>query len=226
MKILGPTILAGVLAVTSGANTAWAICVANTGVYDYSVTQAGATWNYDFAVQNGCNPGHQSLLTNFYIPYFADAGIANIMVPGPNSSTSPPITWTYSIDPGNNLFGLPGAGVINFQITSTTSVGTGNLPGIGYWGQSGFSFTSTYAPVKGPYAILQTAYNGGLYNGTTLLFGDPSIPGSPQTIAALASSVPEPAAFALLAIGLCLLMVPVLRRKRKTNLKPFNSLQF
>jgi hypothetical protein len=226
MKILGRTILAAVLAAAAGANTVWAVCAANTGVYDYSVTQTGANWTYNFSVLNGCNPSHQPLLTNFYIPYFADAGIANITVPPPDNSASPPVTWTYSLEPGNNLFGLSGAGVIDFRVTSTTSVGTGTLPGIGYWGESGFTFTSAYAPVKGPYAILQTAYNGGLYNGTTLLFGDPSIPGSPQTIAALASSVPEPASIALLVIGLCLLMVPVLRLRRNGKLKPFNSLQF
>ena len=60
----------------------------------------------------------------------------------------------------------------------------------------------TYAPVKGPYAILQTAYDGGLYNTTTLLFGDPSIPGSPDTIAAL-ETAPEPETWLLLVIGFC-----------------------
>ena len=122
-------------------------------------------------MQNGCAPNHQQLLTDFYVPYFADAGIANIGVPGLDNSAIPPITWTYSIDPTDDLSGL-GAGVIDFHVTSSTDVSpTESLPGVGYYGSSNFSFTSRFAPVKGPYAMLQTAYAGGLYDSTTLLFG-------------------------------------------------------
>jgi hypothetical protein len=185
---------------------AWAICAANSSVSDYSITQNGSIWTYDFSVLNGCAPGHQQLLTDFYIPYFADADIANISVPALDNSTLPPTTWTYSIDPTDDLFELgPDAGVIDFEVTSLTQVSqTLSLLGVGYYGSENFSFTSSYAPVEGLYAILQTAYDGGLYNTTTLLFGDPSIPGSPDTIAALvAATAPEPGTWSLLVIGFC-----------------------
>ncbi len=49
--------------------------------------------------------------------------------------------------------------------------------------------------------MLQTAYAGGLYNSTMLLFGDPSIPGSPETIAALnGAEPPEPGTMAPLQL--------------------------
>ncbi len=207
-------LLAGLI----GAAFSWqaqAICVASTEVTDYSITQSGSTWTYDFSVINGCDPGAQPLLTDFYLPYFADAGIANITVPGPDDSTNPPTTWTYTIEPDNDLFDLgPDAGVIDFQVTSLANVAPDeNLPGVGYYGNFGFTFTSPFAPVQGPWAILQTDYDDGAYDTTGLLFGDPSIPGSPDTIAALAAaSAPEPDSLALAIAGLCLIAP---RRKRK-----------
>lgn len=208
-RILLAAAVAGVVA----AGQAWATCATDSVVADDSVTQNGPTWTYVYFVQNGCAPNQQQLLTDFYIPFFADAGIANITVPAPDNSALPPITWTYSIDASNNLFGLPGAGVIDFQVTSLTDVSPGqSFPGVGYYGSNGFSFTSSYAPVKGPFAMLQTAYDGGLYNSSALLFGDPSIPGSPDTIRALSRTVPESGTMALLALGLCL-MAPALKRR-------------
>jgi hypothetical protein len=180
---------------------AWAICAGSSFVFDFSVTELNGTWTYDYSVENGCAPNQQQLLTDFYLPYFADAGIANITVPAQDNSAIPAITWSYSKDANNDLFGL-GAGVIDFHVTSTTDVSpTLSLPGVGYYGSSGFSFTSSFAPVKGPYALLQTAYAGGLYDSTTLLFGDPSIPGSPDTVSALsAAATPEPGTMGSLAI--------------------------
>ncbi|MHB8744433.1 MAG: hypothetical protein ACYC9L_15105 [Sulfuricaulis sp.] len=217
MNIVGRTLFSAALIGMAVSGHAWAICVSSTGVFG-TATQTGATsWTYDFTVQNGCAPNHQPLLTNFYIPYFADAGIASITVPLPDTtSTTSTISWTAAIEPNNNIFNLAGAGVIDFQVTASPELQVGpNLyaAGVGYYGASGFSFTANYGDVKGPYAILQTPYNGGTYTGTTMLFGDPPIPGSPNTIAALAlANVPIPGAAALLASGLFLMTIALRRR--------------
>jgi hypothetical protein len=218
MKIYGRIFRAAVLTAFAASGQAWAICSTNSFVSDFSITQIGPTWTYDFQMQNGCTPSHQQLLTDFYIPYFADAGIANITVPPLDNSTVPPITWSYTIDPTDDLFDLgPNAGVIDFQVTSLSQVSQAlSLPGVGYYGSDEFSFTSDYAPIEGPYAILQTAYDGGLYDSTMLSFGDPSIPGSPDTIAALdAANVPEPGTTGLLATGLCGIALLLGRRRQR-----------
>jgi hypothetical protein len=214
VKTDGLILLAAAVIGVAAAGQAWALCAVDSFVSDSSVTQSGPTWTYVYSAQNGCAPNHQQLLTDFYIPYFTDAGIANITVPALDNSALPPITWTYSIDASDDLFGLgPGVGVIDFQVTSLTEVSPiQTLPGVGYYASNDFSFTSSYAPVKGPYAMLQTAYDGGLYNSSTMLFGDPSIPGSPDTIAALSGTAPEPGTMALLALGLCVI-APALKRR-------------
>jgi hypothetical protein len=84
---------------------------------------------------------------------------------------------------------------------------------VGYYGASGFSFTSDFGPVDGPFAILQ--YLPPDYVNTRTLFGDPSIPASPDTIAALdAAAAPEPGTEGLLAVGLCVTMAALKRRGR------------
>ena len=214
MKTDGRILLAAAVIGVAAAGQAWATCAIDSFVSDYSVTQNGPTWTYVYSVQNGCATNRQPLLTDFYVPYFTDAGIANITVPMPDNSAQPPITWTYSINASDDLFGLgPDAGVLDFRVTSLTDVSPIQmLVGVGYYESSDFSFTSSYAPVKGPYAMLQTAYDGGLYDSSTMLFGDPSIPGSPDTIAALSGTAPESGTMALLALGLCA-MAPALKRR-------------
>jgi hypothetical protein len=203
------------------AGQALATCVSNSLVSG-SATQTGpSAWTYNLSVQNGCAGSNQPFLTDFYIPYFADAGIGSITLPAPDStSTTSVITWTDAIEPLNNLFGLAGAGVIDFQVTATPELETSPtqlVPGVGYYFATGFSFTSTFAPVEGPYAILQALPP--TYVTTTTLFGDPSIPGSPDTIAALNSTaVPEPGTAALLIIGLCVTALVLLVKARKTEL--------
>lgn len=198
-----------------------ATCAANSGVYDSSATQTGpTTWTYDYLVLNGCNFSGQQLLTDFYIPYFPDAGIANITVPAPDSDFDPAVTWTYTIEPGNNLFNLAGAGAIDFQVTSQTEVQQGTfVTGVGYYGSSDFSYTSSFAPVEGPYAITQTQYDGGLYDTAATTFGDPSIPASPDTLAALnATATPEPGFLWLVAIG-CSMMIAFKISRRRFGLR-------
>ncbi|HTA44138.1 MAG TPA: PEP-CTERM sorting domain-containing protein [Bryobacteraceae bacterium] len=216
MKLVRTTLfLAGLIAVAEPWQ-AKAICVASTNISDFSVAPNGPVWTYNFQVTNGCVPGHQPLLTDFYVPYFSDAGITNITVPGPSDSTNPPTTWTFSIEANNDLFGLgPDAGVIDFHVTSLANVAANeNLPGVGYYGANGFTFDSPFAPVEGPWAILETDYDNGLYDTTSLLTGDPSIPGSPDTIAALAqAAAPEPGSVMLLAIGLGLLTIATVRKR-------------
>ena len=135
---------------------AWAICATSSSVIG-AATQTGPTWLYDFTVFNGCAPDHQQLLTDFYIPYFADAGIGNITLPAPDTtSTTSTITWTDTIEPNNDLFDLLGAGVIDFHVTASPDLEVGPdqfAAGVGYYAASGFSFTSDFAPVEGPYSI-------------------------------------------------------------------------
>jgi hypothetical protein len=214
MKIHAGIILAAVSALVTGQ--ARAICVASSSVSSTSTMTAPSLWTYSFSVQNGCAPNHQPFLTDFYIPYFSDAGIANILLPAPDTtSTTSTITWTDTIDPNDDLFGLAGAGVIDFQVTATPELEATpgqDAPGVGYYFATGFSFTAPFAPVEGPYAILQALPPA--YTTTTTLFGDPAIPGSPDTIAALAAAAtPEPGTTALLVTGLGVIAL-VLRKRR------------
>lgn len=202
------------LAAGLAAGHGFATCVANSEVFGTPLQTGPAMWTYSFSVVNGCDFNNQQFMTNFYVPYFPDANIANITVPGPDTtSTSSTITWTATVEAGNDLFNLPDAGVIDFQVTATPALEGEpgqTAPGVGYYGANGFSFTSTFAPVDGPYAILQ--YLPPDYTTTTTVFGDPPIPGSPETIAALeGTALPEPNTTVLLALLLCGL--PVLRRR-------------
>jgi hypothetical protein len=69
---------------------------------------------------------------------------------------------------------------------------------VGYNQYEGFTDTANYAGVKGPFAMDLT---------TGRLFGDPMIPGSPDTLAALnGAAVPEPkwSGIAVLALAFAL----------------------
>lgn len=214
MNFYGSVVLGMGLAAILVTGPAYATCDAASQVFGTPIQTGPEAWTYNFSVQNGC-AFNQPFLTDFYVPYFADANIANITVPGPDTTTTAStITWTATIDPTDDLFGLAGAGVIDFEVTATPELEATPpqlAPGVGYYGASGFSFTSTFAPVDGPYAILQ--YLPPDYDTTTTLFGDPSIPGSPDAIAALtAAATPEPGTIALLVAGLCVTMANLKRR--------------
>jgi hypothetical protein len=208
-----------VLAAGFAAGQGYALCVASSSVFGTPVQDDPVTWTYNFSVINGCAFANQPFMTDFYIPYFPDANITNIVVPPPDTtSTTSTITWTATIDPTNNLFNLTGAGVIDFQVTATPQLQPQpgvNAPGVGYYGVSGFSFDSSFAPVEGPWAMLQ--YLPPNYTMTTTLFGDPSIPGSPDTIAALQGvQSPEPGTAALVGLLLCGAAVVKRRFSRRT----------
>ena len=216
MKIHSAIILAALAAVLA-TGQARALCVASSSVTSTSSMTAPSVWTYNFSVQNGCAPSHQPFLTDFYIPYFSDEGISSIVLPPPDTtSTTSTITWTDTIDPSDNLFGLEGAGVIDFQVTATPELEAlpgQDAPGVGYYFATGFSFTTPFAPVEGPYAILQALPP--TYTTTTTLFGDPGIPGSPDTIAALAAAAaPEPGTTFLMTTGLGLMALALKKRHR------------
>jgi len=170
------------------ANKAHALCALGDAVTS-TVTPSGGSFSYAFVVSNP-NCG-SAPLNGFFLPYFLDAAISNIIAPS---------GWSVTLDTATDLFGL-GAGTMDFipatppTLAPQTSV-------------SGFSFLSTYGSVKGPFATTLTA-GGTQYTN----FGDPLIPGSPDALKAL-GAVPEPSATALLAIGLCAFGLAFQRRVR------------
>jgi len=89
------------------------------------VTHEGPVWLYDFTVRKRVSLPDSTAAQRFYIPYFADAGIADITTPAVTDMT--PIAWTYSIEPLNHA-----------------------ARPIGYYGDAGFTFTSNDEGVKGP----------------------------------------------------------------------------
>jgi hypothetical protein len=188
MNVYERSFLAVVLTAALTASHAYAICVVGDSVTS-TVTPSGQTFVFDFSVLNGCNTVSQPFLTDFFVPYFSDAGISNIVVPD---------GWSDTIDAGDDLFGLAGAGVIDFESATP----------LGYSFTSGFSYTADFDGVEGPFAISLTTDGVG-----STVFGDPLIPGSPDTLAALSeASTPEPSTSVLLAIGLCS-MIPRVRQR-------------
>ena len=184
MKII--FVFAFTAALTTGQ--AYALCVASTDVTSV-VIPSDLNFTYDFSATNGCRIDDQPLLTNFFLPYFSDAGISDIVVP---------TGWSYSIDTSDNLFDLANAGVIEFESATP----------LGYSFPSGFSYTADYAGIDGPFAM--TLITDGV---PSTLFGDPMIPGSPDAVAALGgTAVPEPSITVPLAIGLCAMMLGLRRR--------------
>jgi hypothetical protein len=121
---------------------------------------------------------------NFYVPYFSDAGISNILSP---------TGWSSTIESTNDLFGLgSSAGVIHWTASTGSELTLDNS-------LSGFIYTSSLTgSVKAPFRI-QYDYDG------RFLDGDPPIPASPLAINAglvPIATVPVPAAVWLFGSGL------------------------
>lgn len=180
------------------------------------VTQSGpATWQYQLTIHNDSEShdfgayGPVPWVYWVMIPYFADAGVTNITCPGTCWNALSGQGWFWSTPSVNSVGGTPGFGNPNDLALSwewpadTPVLGPGTS-------LSGFGFTASYAPVKGPFNLrfaLGQAY-----------FGDPAIPGSPLALAAgyvepyPVTGVPEAGTYAMLLAGLAWLGVVARRR--------------
>lgn len=188
---------ASALVLASSAHAFVAI-IPNTAISD-SVTQINSTdWSYGYTLTNltecfgFCLDTIQQkpildywlLLSDFYIPYFSDAGIKNI---------SSPTAWSVTIEANNDVFNLGnGAGVLHWS----TALGQG-IPVNGVL--SGFGYEANFSPAKAPF---QTTLTG----GGGIFLGDPLIPASPNAILAglppVPSQIPVPPTIYLFISGL------------------------
>ena len=178
--------------------------IGETGSVSDIVTQTGsASWIYQLSISNPINPQYigQASVVSLVVPYFSDAGISNI---------TDPSNWTHSIiavTPTSDLLTQAYPKVTQELVWSTT--GAGVTPGQSL---SGFGFTASYGPVKGPYLLGESYYQRPL---SKLI--DPPIPGSPNTIAAgftqSLAPIPEPETYSLMLAGLGLLGFMARRRK-------------
>ncbi len=183
------------------------------------VTQTGpATWQYRMTIHNDSvahsfNGASVPFVYWFMVPYFADAGITDITCPGTCWNDSPGAGWFWSTPKVNEVGGSPGFGhpdspylsrALSWDWSSDVPV---LEPGTSL---TGFGFTASYAPVKGPFNLRFAL-------GEELI-GDPAVPGSPFARAAgyvepfPVAGVPEPGTWALLLAGLGWLVFVVSRR--------------
>lgn len=184
------------------AFAAQAITVAQSFEVQTSVTQVGSNWQYEYTVTN--TSAGVSGLNKFAVPYFGDYFDASAFVSGPSGWTNSIVTsfagtpldqWAYS------------AGVTQAIQWSTTETPLSSGDSV-----SGFTFVSSYGPVKGP------SYAGFFGGGSGVI--DPGIPGSPLAQAAgftepFASPVPEPGAPLLALAGTMALAFVRWRSRRR-----------
>ena len=170
----------------------------NNGSYHYSVTAMGGFVGCGGTPMGPDRPGYMS---DFYLPYFDDMGIAGLSVNptgGPANSN-----WLFAIEKNNDLFNLSG-GVMHFYNANTpTSLAYNSIL---------INFDAGFGEVKAPFAATVADLNSG---NTRNFFGDPGMPGSPKLIDALngpaQGNVPEPASLSLFALG----AVALYARRRK-----------
>ncbi len=223
--------LFGALACFSGAAQAERI----SHVESNTVANADGTFTYNFTVFNDSTTdegGVTSVIFDWEMPYFDDAGITNIQSPLDISGYGG--TWDYAIETIGIANGETGwDGVANWQdpsdpfyagatsaYTTATKVlhwyvldvcGDGCFDGEIFPGQSlsGFGFTSPYGPTGAPY---QASWRDELPRT-----GDPDFPlagpNSP-TVNGNPNEVPEPTSLVLLGLGL-LSAFGMSRRKTK-----------
>jgi hypothetical protein len=183
------------LGLASGAANAFIAALPTAGTVSSTVTQTGSnTWEYQFTVFNTSPADYVSTpaVVSFEIPYFTDSGIQNI---------TSPAGWTASVWDEHSF----GSGLV---WGNDYSINYGIRPGQSL---SGFGFTASFAPVKGPFILY--------FTGGDRVMDDPAIPGSPlansagYTEAFPVTSVPEPETYAMMLAGLGLLGFAARRRK-------------
>lgn len=195
IRLKSSAILFAVLtALASPSASAWYASTTHVNVTDMNFQQQSA-WQYSYALQNNttcfgrCSdtvlgysiPEYMLAVREFSIPFFSDAGIIDI---------ASPTGWAYQIL-NEDRFNLGfGAGTLTWTATTDQS-GIAMNANLG-----GFSYTSLFAPGKGP-------FSAGFGNGESFV-GDPAIPLSPNAVAAgigAPNSVPEPGSIALILAG-------------------------
>lgn len=198
-------------ALASPTASAWVVGVADVKVTD-QISMANSIWNYNYTVSNAswcfgnCSDtiGGQPIGTaflgtrEFSVPFFDDAGIADIVSP---------TGWSYSITNIDTFSLGQGAGTLTWSAASTGDyIATGAS-------LNGFSYDTAFAPGKGPFQAV-------IGSGTSII-GDPAVPLSPKAIAAgiqgatPPSQVPEPQSMLLILAGLGLLAANRTLRRAK-----------
>lgn len=212
MKLKSLYLAAAIATVTILPLQASAVCFNLTPQAMSNVTaNANGTFHYDINAWGGTHacgtisgPDKPGYMGNFYLPYFDDMGITGLTVSQNYGPTG--LGWAVSIEATNDLFHL-GGGVLHFYATS--------IPQTLDYNSINIDFDAGFGQVKAPFAMTLTDISTGASRD---YLGDPGIPGSPKTIAALDApqgqdgTVPEPATLSLFALGTAALLA---RRRKK-----------
>lgn len=201
---LKPLFLAAAFIVcTTAAQQASAICMGYMPPQSFSTVTKNDDGSFHYQVsatggQPGCGtaPANEkpAYMRDFYLPYFDDMGIENLMVA--RTAGLADAFWTAEIEEKNDVFKL-GGGVLHFFGSMLPS----ENPELPAYNAIQIDFDAAFGEVKGPfYQVLFDVQTGETRN----YLGDPGLPGSPKLVKALASpstDVPEPGSLALLALG-------------------------